>query len=68
MSPASPACGRRTKVSKIPHGISVKSATGVSGPTETPFSTPVVQVGNVSEHVINPVIGQARTCCIELRL
>ena len=40
------------------------SATGISGLTESPFSTPVVQVGDVGEHVVNPTIGQSHTWCV----
>ena len=35
--------------------------------TESPLSAPVIQVGNVGEHVIDPVIGQSRTRCMEWR-
>ena len=39
------------------HTSSVPSqaAAGVGGLTESPLSTPVVQIGDVGEHVINPI-------------
>ena len=45
------------------HEISVDSspASAASELTESPFSTPVVQVGDVGEHVVKPVICQFRT-------
>ena len=41
------------------HKISGLSTTGAGGLTKSPFSTPVVQVSNVGEHVVNPDIGQS---------
>ena len=64
VSPASPACGRSTKVSKDSHEFSAKkpAAAGVRGLTESPLSPPVVQIGDVGEHVINPVI--CKSCVV----
>lgn len=59
VSPASPAWGRRTKVSKTSLVPSLPAA-GVNELTESPLSTPVVQIGDVGEHVIEPVITEPR--------
>lgn len=39
---------------------SLAAAGSISGLTESPLSTPVVQIGDVGEHVINPVIRESR--------
>lgn len=44
------------------YGFSAKShGRRVHGLTKPPFATPIVQVGDVGEHVIDPVFRKSRT-------